>query len=93
MRFRSRHRPRVTVYTRKGCHLCEEAEALVARLAGRGADVDVVDIDADPALVDRYTVRVPVVAVDGTEIAEFQVDPADLRRALREARAGGAGGG
>jgi len=71
----------VTVYTRQGCHLCEQAEAVVRRVARRH-DIRVVDIDADPALVDRYTVRVPVIEVDGTEIAEFQLDPAALRRAL-----------
>lgn len=80
-----RRRPRVTLYTRAGCHLCEEAEAVLARVARRAA-VEVVDIDADPSLTDRYTVRVPVVAVDGEEIAEFQVDPAVLRAALRTAR-------
>jgi glutaredoxin len=80
-----RRRPRVTVYRRAGCHLCDAAEAVVARVARR-ADVEVVDIDANPALVERYTVRVPVVAVDGEEIAEFEVDPAALRAALRGAR-------
>jgi glutaredoxin len=79
-------RPRITVYTRQGCHLCEQAEAVVRRLARWRADVEVVDVDADPALSDRYTVRVPVVAVNGREIAEFQVDPAALRTALRSAR-------
>lgn len=81
-----RRRPRVTVYTRAGCHLCERAEATVARLARGRADVEIVDVDADPALTDRYTVRVPVVAVDGVEVAEFELDPAALRAALRRAR-------
>lgn len=58
----------------------------MARVAGRGADITVVDIDADPELVDRYTVRVPVVAVDGVEIAEYHVDPRVLRAQLRAAR-------
>jgi glutaredoxin len=79
-------RPRVTLYTRRGCHLCEEAEAVVRRLTRWRADVEVVDIDADPALTDRYTVRVPVVAVNGDEVAEYEVDPAALRAALRSAR-------
>lgn len=81
-------RPRVTVYTRAGCHLCERAESVVARVARRRADVEVIDIDTDPVLVDRYTVRVPVVAVDGREVAEFEVDPAALRAALGTARRG-----
>jgi glutaredoxin len=79
---RRRIRRSVVVYTRQGCHLCEEAEAIVRRVA-RGHDVRLVDIDADPELVERYTVRVPVVTVDGAEVAEFQVDPAALRAALR----------
>ncbi|WP_370328357.1 glutaredoxin family protein [Euzebya sp.] len=72
----------ITVYSRRGCHLCEEAEAVVARVAGDGHVVEVVDIDTDPALVDAYTVRVPVVAVDGREVAEFVVDETTLRLAL-----------
>ena len=75
-------RRQVVVYTRQGCHLCAQAEAVVRRVA-RGHDVTLVDIDADPALVERYTVRVPVVTVDGVEVAEFEVDPARLRAALR----------
>lgn len=72
----------VTVYTRAGCHLCERAEVVVRRVA-RGHDVTLVDVDADPELAERYTVRVPVVAVDGVEVAEFEVDAAALRAALR----------
>jgi glutaredoxin len=74
----------VTVYTRAGCHLCREAERIVADVAHGLADVELVDIDADPAITDRYTVRVPVVAVDGRELFEFTVDPDALRAALEE---------
>jgi glutaredoxin len=81
-----RRRPVVTVYTRQRCGLCRHAEAVVARIAGRRADVRLVDVDADPELTERYTIRVPVVAVDGVEIAEYHVDPHILRAKLREAR-------
>lgn len=83
---RGASRPVVTVYTRQGCHLCEAAVAAVTRLARWRADVRLVDVDADPALTDRYTVRVPVVAVDGVEVAELEVDPAAVRAALRRSR-------
>lgn len=73
----------ITLYTRTGCHLCEAAEAVIRSVAGDTADVRLVDIDAEPALTDRYTVRVPVVEVDGVEIAEFEVDPRQLAAALR----------
>jgi glutaredoxin len=74
--------PTVTVYTRAGCHLCREAERLVAEIAHGTAEVRLVDIDADPAITERYTVRVPVVAIDGRELFEYQVDPDALRAAI-----------
>jgi glutaredoxin len=74
--------PVITVYTRAGCHLCREAERTVAEIGQGVAEVRLVDIDADPELVERYTVRVPVVAVDGDELFEYQVDPDALRAAL-----------
>jgi glutaredoxin len=77
-------RPVVVVYTRERCGLCRSAEAVVAREA-RGADVRHVDIDTDDDLVARYTIRVPVVAVDGVEVAEGQVAPGQVRAAVRAA--------
>jgi glutaredoxin len=75
----------VVVYTRAGCGLCLHAEELVAREAP-DAEVVHVDIDEDPDLVERYTVRVPVVAVDEVEVAELEVAPGVVRRAVRRAR-------
>jgi glutaredoxin len=72
----------VTVYTRPGCHLCEEAIAVVRLVADGRADVELIDIDGDPLLTERYTVRVPVVAVDGVEIAQYQIAPEQLEGAL-----------
>ena len=71
-------RRQVTLYTRAGCHLCEAAEATIRATAGPEVDLVLVDIDADPALYERYTVRVPVVEVEGVEIAEYEVDPVQL---------------
>jgi glutaredoxin len=72
----------VTVYTRHGCHLCDEAIAVVHLVADGRADIQLIDIDADPTLTERYTVRVPVVAVDGVEVAQYQVAPEQLEAAL-----------
>jgi glutaredoxin len=80
-----RRRPvEVVVYTRRGCGLCRTAERLVADEA-RGCEVTHVDVDTDEELVGRYGVRVPVVTVDGVEVAELQVAPGDVRRAVRRA--------
>ncbi|MFN2557463.1 MAG: glutaredoxin family protein [Nitriliruptorales bacterium] len=77
----------VEVYTRVGCGLCERAERLVASEAGR-AEIRYVDVDTDPELQRRYNVRVPVVAVNGHEIAEALIPPGAIRRAVRQARGG-----
>ena len=72
---------RVTLYTRAGCHLCEEAErVLTAERAATAFHLELVDVDRDPVLQRRYGVRVPVVAVDDVELFEYEV-PADLLRA------------
>jgi glutaredoxin len=82
----------VTVLGRPGCHLCEEAVAVLERLRGDPGLVDVVveqvDIEADEALLRAYLERIPVIALDGVELYEFAVDEADLR-----ARLGGSGEG
>lgn len=83
---RRRPAPEVVVYTRAGCGLCRRAEDLVRREA-RGCRVRTVDIDTDDDLRDRYTVRVPVVTVDGAEVAELEVAPGQVRAAVVRARA------
>ena len=73
--------PTVTLYTRVGCHLCEEAERVLRReQAAAGFGLELVDVDRDPELARRYGVRVPVVAVDGQDLFEYEV-PVDLLRA------------
>ena len=71
--------PDVVLYTRKGCHLCDDAAALLRRhcLAPRE-----IDIDADPALVARFTNCVPVVVIDGKERFRGRVSELLLRRLL-----------
>jgi glutaredoxin len=71
----------VTLYTRAGCHLCEEAERVLRQeRAATPFRLELVDVDRDPELARRYGVRVPVVAVDGVELFEYEV-PVDLLRA------------
>ena len=77
----------VTIYTRAGCHLCEEAERVVrGEQAGGGFRLELVDIDRDPELARRYGGRVPVVALDGQDLFDYEV-PVDLL----QARLGGVG--
>jgi glutaredoxin len=70
----------VVLYSRHGCHLCDEAAAV---LAHHGLAFEVVDIDADPTLRRRYNECVPVVVIDGKERFRGRVDGLLLRRLLR----------
>ena len=74
----------VTLYTRPGCHLCDEAKGVILALgdsAGR-FELREVNIEADPELHARFMERIPVVEVDGELVAELHVDAPILRRAL-----------
>jgi len=76
-------RPRVTVYSRPGCHLCELAEEVVAAVCAEvGERYEVVMIDEDPQLAERFTDEVPVTFVDGRQHDFWRVDPQRLRAAL-----------
>jgi glutaredoxin len=75
---------RVTLYGRAGCHLCEQARAVVERVCGElGESFVEVDIDTDPALVQRFGEEIPVTFVDGRQHDFWRVDPDRLRAALR----------
>lgn len=74
---------RVVLYSRHGCHLCETARAVVARVCSDLGETFVeVDVDQDPALADRYGDEVPVTLVDGRPHDFWRVDETRLRAAL-----------
>ncbi|WP_114424472.1 glutaredoxin family protein [Nocardioides houyundeii] len=74
---------RVTLYGRAGCHLCEEARQVIARVCAETGDTWVeVDVDEDPALAARFDEEVPVTFVDGRQHDFWRVDEARLRAAL-----------
>jgi glutaredoxin len=74
----------VVLYTRQGCHLCDEAWQVLQRAAGRyPLSLRQVDIDSDPALVAEHGLCVPVVAIDGRIRFRGGVNPVLLERILR----------
>ncbi|TWG90585.1 glutaredoxin [Nocardioides sp. J9] len=80
--------PRVTLYGRPGCHLCDDARAVIeAVCAELGESYVEVSIDDDPELGDRFAHEIPVTFVDGKQHDFWRVSPDRLRRALT----GGAG--
>ena len=79
--------PRVTLYGREGCHLCEVARSVVEEVCAElGEEFVEVDIDGDPALLDRYGEEIPVTFVDGRQHDFWRVDPQRLRAALARPR-------
>jgi glutaredoxin len=76
--------PRVTLYSRHGCHLCVDAGMLLDDMLGADAYATV-DIEADDDMLVRYGARIPVVAVDGVDRLEAPINGPDLARILAEA--------
>ena len=75
----------VTVYTKPGCHLCEEAVRLLQRVQKQNPfTLEEVNIQDDPALLAEYGEQVPVVTLNGTFLFEYAVDEARLRQLLKE---------
>lgn len=74
---------RLTLYTRPGCHLCDEMKAVVRRVQGQVAcELTEVDISRHEALLKRYGRRIPVLVADGVEVARTRVGVAELLAAL-----------
>jgi glutaredoxin-like protein DUF836 len=75
--------PSVRMYSRPGCHLCDEARAVILGVRERVPfEYDEVDISGVDALELEYGIRIPVVEVDGREWFEISVTPSELVRAL-----------
>jgi glutaredoxin len=74
---------RVTLYGKPGCHLCDDARAVVrAVCAELGVGWTEIDITVDPELFEKYGEQIPVTFVDGRQHDFWRVDPARLRKAL-----------
>lgn len=74
---------RVTLYGKPGCHLCDDARAVIERVCAElGETYDEVSILDDPALLDRFGEEIPVTFVDGSQHDFWRVDPDRLRTAL-----------
>lgn len=79
----------VTIYTRPGCHLCEEAKAAI--LSSGCTDevvIEEVNIDDDVALQERYKYDIPVIFINGVKAFKHRVDPREFRRKLRRLMSG-----
>lgn len=74
----------VVLYSRPGCHLCDEARAVLeAERVRTPFDLEERNIEADDELVKEYGIRIPVVEIDGVDRFEISVDPREFARLVR----------
>jgi glutaredoxin len=81
----------LTLYTRPGCHLCDDMKAVVRQTlrdfdashpSAPGATIEEIDISTDPSLEARYGLEIPVLLIDGRKAAKYRVTAEELRRIL-----------
>lgn len=78
----------VTLYTRPGCHLCEDAKTILLPMLNEfGGTLREVNIDDDRELTKRYGWDIPVIFIGAHKAAKHRIDPRQFRRQLEEARA------
>ena len=82
---------RLTIYSKPGCHLCDEMKSTVRRvLSMRTAEhtisVEDIDISVDPALLDLYGLEIPVLLIDGRKAAKYRVSEQELTQMLDRPR-------
>ena len=77
----------ITIYSRHGCHLCDDAQKTLESLREElNFVIDVIDIDQDAELSKLYSDQVPVIHIDGTHHDFYKVDPLRFRSSLEKHR-------
>lgn len=78
---------RLTIYSKPGCHLCDEMKSIVHRVIAahaHGLDIAVeeIDISTDRGLVESHGLEIPVLMIDGTKVAKYRVSEHELTRII-----------
>ena len=82
----------LTIYSRPGCHLCDDMKAVVKQVVrdvDESASIDEVDISTEPALEALYGLEIPVLMIDGKKAAKYRVTEDALKRMLADGMANG----
>jgi glutaredoxin len=77
-------RRQVTLYTKPGCHLCDEAKDEIEASGSKEFDLVEINIAADADLYERYKYDIPVILIDGTEAFRHRLTAAEFLRALKQ---------
>jgi glutaredoxin len=81
----SDNRIRIQIYSRPGCHLCDEAKEVIERVGRRFPfALSVINIDTEPELQKLYGEQIPVVFVNGTKAFKYYVDEAELEKKAKK---------
>ena len=78
---------RLTIYSKPGCHLCDDMKSIVHRVIAQHSNthdisIDEIDISTDRDLLDRYGLEIPVLMIDGKKVAKYRVSAAELTQML-----------
>jgi glutaredoxin len=75
---------KVEIYSRPGCHLCNEAKEVIERVGRRVAfSLRVINIETDPELEKKYGEEIPVVFVNGMPAFRYRVDEAEFEKKVK----------
>ena len=78
---------KITIYSRLGCHLCDDAHNVLKSLREElNFEIEVVNIDEDPELIRLYSDQVPVIHIDGLHHDFYKVDPLRFKSSLETHR-------
>jgi glutaredoxin len=82
---------RLTVYSKPGCHLCDDMKALIHRVIAQRPEagdlsLEEIDVSTDRELLDRYGLEIPVLLIDGKKVAKYRVSEAELTRLVKARR-------
>jgi glutaredoxin len=72
----------VTIYSRPGCHLCDDAKSAILASGCENLTIEEINIDDDPVLRERYKYDIPVVFLDGVKAFKHSVDVREFRRKI-----------
>ena len=77
----------ITIYSRQGCHLCNDAQKTLESMREElNFEIEVIDIDKDAELIKLYSDQVPVIHIDGIHHDFYKVDPLRFRSSLETHR-------
>jgi glutaredoxin len=77
----------ITIYSRQGCHLCDDAQSTLESLREElNFEIEVIYIDEDAELIKLYSDQVPVIHIDGVHHDFYKVDPTRFRSSLEKHR-------